>query len=29
MIEGMAKAKEAGLTPGEVAAALRIVDLED
>lgn len=28
MVEGMARAKEAGLTPGEVAAALRLVDLE-
>lgn len=28
MIEGLAKAKEAGLTPGEVQAALRVVDLE-
>lgn len=28
LIEGMAKAKEAGLTPGEVAEALRVVDLE-
>ncbi|MCC5961574.1 MAG: phage portal protein [Rhodobacteraceae bacterium] len=28
MIEGLAKAKEAGLTPGEVTAALNFVDLE-
>ena len=28
MIEGLARAKEAGLTPGEVEAALRVVDLE-
>ena len=29
IVEGLARAKEAGLTPGEVAAALRVVDLED
>lgn len=29
LIEGMAAAKQNGLTPGEVAAALRLVDLEE